>query len=153
MPITHVSVATEKIHSPDECHFKDESCNFCFKKGHIERACLSKKAQKKNQSKKTKSKTVKSVEEQELLTLTVNTVKRSDVISITPSIEGKQLKMELDTGSAISVIPIRTYKHMFSHKKLSEINTTLKTYSGQTIKPAGKINVKVTYEGQEHNLD
>ena len=61
--------------------------------------------------------------------------------------------MELDTGSAISVIPIGTYKHMFSHKKLSETNTTLKTYSGQTIKPAGIINVKVTYEGQENNLD
>ena len=96
---------------------------------------------------------MKSLEEQELLTVMVNTVKRSDVISITPSIEGKQLKMELDTGSAISVIPIRTYKQMFSHKKLSETNTTVKTYSGQTIKPAGIIKVKVTYGGQENNLD
>ena len=61
--------------------------------------------------------------------------------------------MELGTGSAISGIPIRPYKQMFSHKKLSETNTTLKTYSGQTIKPAGIISVKVTYEGQEHNLD
>ena len=56
----------EKNHSPDESHFKDESCNFCFKKGHIERACLSKMAQKKNQSKKTKPKPVKSVEKREL---------------------------------------------------------------------------------------
>ena len=38
-----------KKHSPDESHFKDESCNFCFKKGHAGRACLSKKAQKKKQ--------------------------------------------------------------------------------------------------------
>ena len=42
---------------------------------------------------------------------------------------------------------------MFSHKKLSETNTTLKTYSGQTIKPAGIVNVKVTYGGQENHLD
>ena len=32
-------------------------------------------------------------------------------------------------------------------------NTILKTYSGQTITPAGIINVCVNYEGQEHNLD
>ena len=31
--------------------------------------------------------------------------------------------------------------------------TRLKTYSGQTITPAGTINVNVNYEGQEHNLD
>ena len=29
----------------------------------------------------------------------------------------------------------------------------LKMYSGQTITPAGIINVSVNYEGQEHNLD
>ena len=42
-------------HTPDQCHFKEETCRFCSKKGHIQRACLSKKAQQnKNQSKKYK---------------------------------------------------------------------------------------------------
>ena len=53
---------------------------------------------------------MKSVEEEELLTVSINTIKRSDVISVTPKIEGRHLEMELDIGSAISVIPIRTYK-------------------------------------------
>ena len=173
-------------HTPDQCHFKEETCRFCSKKGHIERACLSKKAQQnRNQSKKhiSNKKSVKSVEEEELLTVSINTVKRSDVISVTPRIEGKHyppktgymnneslfttkihshtdigsvgkhLQMELDTGSAISVIPIRTYRELFSHKPLSETKTRLKTYSGETITPAGIINVLVNYEGQEHNLD
>ena len=143
-------------HTPDQCHSKEETCRFCSRKGHIERACLSKKAQQnRNQSKKhiSNKKSVKSVEEEELLTVSINTVKRSDVISVTPKIEGKHLQMELDTGSAISVIPIRTYKELFSHKPLSETKTRLKTYSGETITPAGIINVLVNYEGQEHNLD
>ena len=154
-------------HTPDECHFKEDTCRFCSKKGHIERACLSKKAQQKNQSKKKKFKPVKTVDEEELLTVSINTVKRSDIISVTPKIEGKYLKMELDTGSAISVIPIRIYKELFHHKPLSVriykelfhhkplsvTKTRLKTYSGQTITPAGIINVSVNYEGQEHNLD
>ena len=140
-------------HTPDECRFKEDICRFCSRKGHIERACLSKKAQQKNQSKKKKFKPVKAVDKEELLTVSINTVKRSDIISVTPKIEGKYLKMELDTGSAISVIPIRIYKELFHHKPLSVANTILKTYSGQTITPVGIINVSVNYEGQEHNLD
>ena len=61
--------------------------------------------------------------------------------------------MELDTGSAISVSPVKIYNELFSHKPLSVTNTKLKTYSGQTITPAGIINVLVSYGGQEHNLD
>ena len=140
-------------HTPDECRFKEDTCRFCSKKGHIERACLSKKAQQNNQSKKKKFKPVKTVDEEELLTVSINTVKGSDIISVTPKIEGKYLKMEPDTGSAISVIPIRIYKKLFHHKPLSVTNTRLKTYSGQTTTPAGIINVSVNYEGQEHNLD
>ena len=87
---------------------------------------------------------MKTVDQEELLTVTV---KRSDIISVTPKIEGKFLKMELDTGSAISVIPIRIYKELFHHKPLSVTNTILKAYSGQTITPAGIINVCVNYEG------
>ena len=90
---------------------------------------------------------------EERLTVSINTVKRSDVIHVTPKIEGKHLPMELDTGSAISVIPIKIHKELFSNKPLSVTNTKLKTYSGQTITPAGIINVHVNYEGQEHNLD
>ncbi|XP_018574450.1 uncharacterized protein LOC108913383 [Anoplophora glabripennis] len=33
----------ENMHAPEDCRFKDAVCNFCKKKGHIERACLSKK--------------------------------------------------------------------------------------------------------------
>ena len=116
-----------------QCHFKEETCRFFSKKGYLERACLSKKAQQKNQFKKQKSKSVKTFEEEELVSVSINTVKRSDVFSVTPKIEGKHLPMELDTGSVISVIPIKIYKELFSYKPLSVTNTKLKTYSGQTI--------------------
>ena len=91
------------------------------------------------------------MEEEELLTVKINRVKRSDVISVTPEREGKHLPV--DTGSAISVIPMKIYKELFSHKPLSVTNTKLKTYSGQPITPTGIINVRMNYEGQEHNLD
>ena len=53
--------------------------------------------------------------------------------------------MELDTGSAIAVIPIRTYKQLcFTIRYLKQT---------QHSRQAGIINVKVTYESQEQNLD
>ena len=94
-------------HTPNECRFKEDTCHFCSKKGHTQRACLSKKVQQKNQSKKKKFKPVKTVDKEELLTVSINMVKRSGIISVTPKTEGKYLEMELDTGFAISVIPIR----------------------------------------------
>ena len=92
-----------KNHTTEECFFKNENCRFCSMTGHIEHACLKMKAQIKKKVQE-KAENVKTVEE-ELLTVSINTVNRADVINITPKIEGKYLKMELDTGSAISVIP------------------------------------------------
>ena len=67
-------------HTPDECRFKEDTCRFCSKKGHIKRVCLSKKAQQKNQSKKKKFKPVKTIDEEELLTVSINMVKRLSVL-------------------------------------------------------------------------
>ena len=54
-----------------------------------------------------------------------------DVIWVTPV--GRQLKMELDTGSAVSVITKSDLTKHFGNLKLNEANITLKTYSGENI--------------------
>ncbi len=61
--------------------------------------------------------------------------------------------MEVDTGSAISVIPYGIYQTIFADKPLIRTATTLKTYSGQVIKPAGTSQVNVKYETQECRLE
>ena len=70
-----------------------------------------------------------------------------DVIRVNPVGEGKTLKMELDTGSAQSVIPWEQYKKHFGLFKL-ESQVVLKTYSEEKI--TSKCNVK--FKGQEHNV-
>ena len=55
-----------------------------------------------------------------------------------PRSTGKgQVKMELDTGSAVSVLPYKQYKEHFGHVKLAKSHVTLKTYTGQKITPKG----------------
>ena len=140
-------------HTPDRCKFKDETCHACSKKGHIKRACLSKK--QSDQKKK-----VHSVDKEEdsdgefvisTLSTECNSVDRksnSDIIWITPRVNGKLFQMELDTGSAVSVISKQDYTTHFGNKQLKNTNITLKTYSGEKVVPLGVFEVKVEHEGQ-----
>ena len=54
----------------------------------------------------------------------------SDIIWITPRVNGKLFQMELDTGSAVSVISEQDYTTHFRNKQLKNTKITLKTYSG-----------------------
>ena len=63
-----------------------------------------------------------------------------------PKVNVHTLKIELDTGSAISTIPSKTYKETFSNTPLVDTTAILKTYSGEKITPEGKLLVRM-----EHN--
>ena len=71
-----------------------------------------------------------------------------EVIWVNPVVEGKTLKMELDTGSALSVIPWEKYKKHFGQLKQEKSQVVLKTYTGEKITPKYNVNFK----GQEHNV-
>ena len=43
---------------------------------------------------------------------------RTNMIWITPRVAGQHLKMEVDIGSAYSVIPLSVYKEMFQKQEL-----------------------------------
>ena len=60
--------------------------------------------------------------------------------------------MELDTGSAVSVLPYKRYKEHFGHVKLAKSLVTLKTYTGQKITPKGEMKCNVKSKGQEKEL-
>ena len=60
--------------------------------------------------------------------------------------------MELDTGSAVSIISVLDYKKYFENEKLESAKITLKTYSGELLIPKGYINVQVKYNGQCESL-
>ena len=60
--------------------------------------------------------------------------------------------MELDTGSAISTLPLQKYKEMFADTPLVDTKAILKTCSGEKIKPEGKLIVCVEHNNQLKNL-
>ena len=92
-------------------NYKDQICHHCGKQGHIQRVCRSKQQGKPKQA--TKTPEVHAVEvdvdvdayEDILATFEVHNVRKqsNDIIWVDLDVDGKPLKMELDTGSAVSI--------------------------------------------------
>ena len=78
---------------------------------------------------------------------------RTNMIWVSPRVAGQPLKMEVDTGSAYSVIPLSVYKEMFQKQELQPTSVTLQTYMGELVVPVGKLRVKVQYKQQKAKLD
>ena len=55
----------------------------------------------------------------------------------------KPLKMELYTGTAVSIIPHDMYRDKFNNKPLHKTELMLKTYTGENIIPVGVLKANV----------
>ena len=138
-------------HESAECYFRYKTCRKCGKLGHIQRVCRSGKSQNSTRRRRDENPNLYSFEVDDerdddslVASLEVNNVNHGvvgDVIWVKPKVNGHTLKIELDTGSAISTLPLETYKEAFPNT-----TTILKTYSGEKITPKGKLLVRM-----EHN--
>ena len=142
-------------HQHKSCPFKNAICHYCKNSGHIRRAC--RKRSKETHRFKPPVNHIdddNSDSDDYLASLEINKVGNKDnVIWVTPKIEGTPLRMELDTGSAVSVVPFQLYRAKFSHIKLQRSQTTLRTYTGGKLYPKGKINCRVSLDGQTRQLE
>ena len=152
-----------KGHSPDSCRFKDVTCHGCNRKGHLKPVCpdAHKKAEPEQKPHyKRKNKKVHSVKAEETesdyplchITATVQTTKRSPPLEVDLQVDEKPLRMELDTGAALSLVNEVTYRQLWPDKKLESSRVRLTTYSGAEIPVLGSREVCVLYCGQEVNL-
>ena len=141
-------------HDHKSCPFKKEKCHHRDKTGHIERACKSKK--RETQAARTPVNYVDSDDgnsDDYLGSLEVNNASDKDhVIWVGHEVQRRVVKMELDTGSAVSVLPYKQYKEHFGHVKLATSLVTLKTFSEQKITPKGEMKCNVKFKGQEKEL-
>ena len=101
------------------CLYKDQICHHYGKQGHIQRVCRSK--QQCEPKKATKTPEVHAVEvdvdayEDILAAFAVHRVRKqsNDIIWVDLDVDGKPLKMELDTGSAVLIIAFDLYQQKF----------------------------------------
>ncbi|CAH3156148.1 unnamed protein product, partial [Pocillopora meandrina] len=80
-----------------------------------------------------------------LATLEVRNVRKqsNDIIWVDLDVDGKPLKMELDTCMAVSIILFDLYQQKFNRLILHNTGPSLKTCSRENIMPVGVLNVPV----------
>ena len=152
-------------HSPDSCYFKEAECHACHKKGHIARVCKTnpdyyrKRGQPKLKEKDSAKQTNNIEEDEEKSDDVYNmfTVKKDhrNPIVVDVIVQNEKLKMEVDTGAAVSLISEAVYRKTWKNGKappLQPTKTKLKTYTGEEVPVLGTIQVEVTLGSQSKVL-
>lgn len=154
-------------HQSNECWCKDLDCRSCGKKGHIERACRNKTktqtSKEHNMRKKSgfhKKKHVNQMEYEqddessdsdEVHVLSI-TGEDDDGYWVTPLLEKKPVRMQIDTGTRVSLVSEILYKKKLQHLPLKETKLKLRTYTGGHVQVLGVVDVTVEHNNQKKVL-
>ena len=85
-----------------------------------------------------------------LQTKCVLNVDKSAII-VRSTVNSVVLPMELDAGSAISMIPVDVYQSKFANCQLQQSNKVLRSFTGESVPCTGMFKVNVQYNS--HNVD
>ncbi|KRY26208.1 hypothetical protein T01_4390 [Trichinella spiralis] len=132
-------------HHPSKCKFISDACRFCKRIGHIERACLTKLRAENNTSRKAGRAQPRGFSRSQAA---------AKSIMLTVRMNGKPLKMEVDSGSACSIISDETFKSLWPVKtpKITVTKERLQTWSKQKLETWDTIDVEVQCRDRKCNL-
>ena len=140
-------------HKSSECYFRNETCRKCGKVGHIQRVCRSGKSQNSTRRRKE--------EKPNLHAFEVDDERDDDSLVALPKVNNLK---QVEAGYVIwwhqkkwnlaqaQQYPLQRYQGTFSNTRLVDTFGILKTYSGENIKPEGKLLVPVEHNNQAKDL-
>lgn len=146
-------------HLANKCKHRTTKCHYCSKEGHLSKMCLKKKRDNATFVQTNKidvAEERKESEEHEVFmfhVINTNEITGSQDASnysIDVTIEGVQIPMEIDTGSAVTLLKKQDFLKL--HNDLSTLDRPsllLKSYTGNSIQCYGEKEMKVEVEDQE----
>ena len=87
-----------------------------------------------------------------LSVIALNRVTNSPAFVVNVNMNGKEVPMELDTGSAVSLMAEREFIKFFPGVECSDVDVRLITYNGTPVPVKGSVKVRVEYNGQTYHL-
>ena len=137
-------------HSPKDCRFREAECQVFKNKGHIARACRSRKRVRSTHKVTQDQVESQPDDKEEVLGLHHTRSNAAEPMTVTVTANEADLLMEVDTGASASLISEATYKQLWQGNlsRLKKTNVKLCTYSGELLKVLGSITIDVVYEGQ-----
>ena len=149
-------------HSPATCKYKDSTCHYCQKKGHLASVCRKKaRDQKGKTGRKGASKThqlqadASDSEDAETYPLFYSATPRTKPIEVTVTLNNVETPVEVDTGAALFVMSEATYRSLWKTEacpRLQPSTARLFTYTGERMAVLGQITLHVSYQQQNHRL-
>ena len=125
-------------HHSQKCPFIKERCYHCGIMGHTQEACRKKQATPQNNDPGVNVMGRAESEESDGKygdLYHVSDIKNRRPISLEVYLEGRPLVMELDTGSAVSVVSKEVYQEYLHHVPLKDTSLKLRTYTGEPVEP------------------
>ena len=144
-------------HLPRDCRFKDTTCHTCGKRGHIAVACRSSKRELQGMSRGrgpgSKAHYVDNYQHSDEPGIAEHSDVLNQIGSSTASppyevvmeINGKNVKMEIDTGAAVSIISSKTQQALFPDVTMSTASLILRSVTSEPVPLLGQLTVQVKY--------
>lgn len=147
-------------HLADKCIHANSTCNYCHKAGHLARVCFKRKKESgSNPQTNLVTTTPTSEVREDLFTpdtvyfRNVNSSTKYPLYQLTTTIDNKDVVMEVDTGSTVTLLSSRDFKRLGgSTSTLKPATLILKSYTGDTIKCLGEKEMGMRVGDQVHDL-
>ena len=139
-------------HPANKCHFRQMTCYKCGKQGHLQAVC---REQVRVPDKHTVKQLEPATEQEDEMTIWTITGGQTEGYYIHLTINSAPVKMELDTGAAVSVMCDQQWKRMFGETVVLELykEKPLQGYSGHEVQVViGQAKVEVEYGNQRYQL-
>ena len=168
-----------KNHEPKNCRFQNENCYRCGKRGHISSVCRASgrdleettettsqpQRSRERQQRRSNQRHVRHVaferrndstdsdsDDLKIKQVFVIGAKSSDPFEVEMYLNDKPIRMEVDTGAAVSIISRSQQRQLLPNVPVLSSNIRLKTYTGERIDVIGELMVNVSHHQQSESL-
>ncbi|XP_023248186.1 uncharacterized protein K02A2.6-like [Copidosoma floridanum] len=139
-------------HNFAQCRYKSYKCKGCHEVGHLVKVCKNKNSNNfvEEEERDDASNSDESFSDIYNVKYVVKVTRREPPVEVEVTIAKRKVLMEIDSGAALSVIPIDVYESRLSHCKLEKCDRILRLYGNHaTMLPLGEIHAEVEYANKK----